>query len=161
MKIEYLIDHKHFIPELGELLFHQFGYLRPGCALKDFEERLGNHCNRDGLPITYIALEEGKLVGTFSLRKNDMDTHQHLSPWLGGVFVHPSRRKEGIGTLLVKKAESLCAKQGFKTLFLFTPDQRDWYSKFGWRVVEETIFNGSFVTIMSTALINNADNASV
>lgn len=152
MEIELLADHQHFIPEVAKVLFHEFGYLIPQRTLKDFEERTLNHCNKKSLPITFIALENGKLIGTFSLRAYDMETHKHFSPWIGSVVVHPSRRREGIGSALVQKAKAICKEQGHKTLFLFTPNKQAWYRKLGWEVVEETTFYYHSATIMNILL---------
>ena len=142
LKIEYLADQNHFVPELAQLLYHQFGYLAPHRTLKDFENRMLSHCNKDCLPIAFVAVEDGKLVGTFSFRQYDMETHKHLSPWIGSVYVHTARRKEGIGTKLMQQAEILCKQRGIETLYLFTPDKQAWYLKLGWERLEETAFNG-------------------
>ncbi len=147
LKIEYLVDQKHFVPELSQLLYQQFGSLAPHRTQKDFENCMLNHCNKDCLPMAFVAIEADKLVGTFSFRQHDMETHKHFSPWIGSVFVHPSRRKEGIGTKLMRQAEVLCKQHDIKTLYLFTPDKQAWYLKLRWERIEEATFNSHFVSI--------------
>lgn len=97
MKIEYIADHLHHAPELSALLYEEFDYLIPHRALKEFEERMLAHCNKEAFPLACITRKNGKLLGTFSLRVADLETHTQFTPWIGSVYVHPSRRREGIG----------------------------------------------------------------
>lgn len=156
LKIEHLADHPHFAPELSELLFFQFGFLAPESSLLDFQKKLQRHLNKDRMPQAYVAFEEAceeeELLGTFSLRDFDMETHKHLSPWIGSLMVHPSKRGQGIGSRLVEQAKSLTKELGYKKLFLFTPDKETWYLKLGWKVVEKSSFNNYSVTVMSHSL---------
>lgn len=148
MDIELLLDHQYLIPEIAKLRFQQFGYLVPEKTLNDFIKGLESHLNDKKLPITYVVVENKQFFGTFSLRKSDMDTHQHLFPWLGGVLVHPSKRNKGIGAFLVKKAEMIANELGYNHLYLFTPDKAAWYAKLGWKPLEHTFFKNVPVIVM-------------
>ena len=121
--IEFLKDHQHLIPEIAELKFQQFGGSVPNKTLHDYKKGLETHLNKKELPIAYVLVENKQFLGTFSLRKCDMDTHQHLSPWIGGVLVDPSKRNKGIGALLVKSAEMIANELGYDRLYLFTPNK--------------------------------------
>lgn len=152
LNIELLLDHQYLIPEIVELKFQQFGYLVPEKTLQDFKNGLEAHLNDQKLPIAYVIVENKQFIGTFSLRKCDMDTHQHLSPWVGSVLVHPSKRKRGIGAFLVQKAEMTANELGYNHLYLFTPDKAAWYAKLGWQTLEHTLFNKEPVTVMEKSL---------
>lgn len=152
MKIELLLHHKHLIPEIAKLKFEQFGYLVPEKKISDFQKGLEEHLSEKEFPITFVAIENSVFIGTFSLREYDMKTHQHLSPWIGSVLIAPNKRNQGIGSLLVKKAESIAKKEGYDRLYLFTPDKAAWYVKLGWKIMEYTTFNNIPVTIMVTEL---------
>ena len=153
MQTELLLHHTHLIPEIAELRLREMGYLVPEKKLEDFHKGLEEHLNEKELPIAFVTTENHKFIGTFSLRKYDMGTHQHFSPWIGGVLVHPDKRKQGIGSFLVKKAESLAKEMGYHHLYLFTPNKAVWYAKLGWKVTEHTFFNQIPVTIMEKELI--------
>ena len=148
LNIALLLDHQYLMPEIAELKFQQFGYLVPGKTLQDFKKGLETHLNDKKLPIAFVVVENKQFIGTFSLRICDMDTHQHLSPWIGSVLVHPSKRNKGIGAFLVKSAEMIANELGYNHLYLFTPDKAAWYAKLGWQTLEHTYFNNIPVTVM-------------
>lgn len=149
MKIELLIENDHLIPEIALLKFQEFSYLVPGKTLNNFIQGLKSHLNYKKLPIAYVLVSDSKeFIGTFSLRKHDMDTHQHLTPWIGSVLVHPHKRNQGIGALIVKQSESFAKQMGYSSLHLFTPNKEAWYKKLGWQIKEHTLFNQSSVAVM-------------
>lgn len=152
LNIELLLDHQYLIPEIAELKFQQFGSLVPGKTLQDFKKGLETHLNDTKLPIAYVVVENKQFIGTFSLRICDKDTHQHLSPWIGSVLVHPSNRNKGIGAFLVKRAEMIANELGYDHLYLFTPDKAAWYAKLGWQTLEHAFFNNVPVTVMKKSL---------
>lgn len=153
MKIELLSDYTHLIPEIVDLKFQEFSYLVPQKTKADFLKGVEAHLSAPNLPIAYVIVtEEKKFVGTFSLRRCDMETHAHLSPWVGSILVHPNKRNQGIGSILVKNAELTALEKGFTKLYLFTPNKAAWYSKLGWETVEKTVFNEIPVTIMAKKL---------
>lgn len=152
MKIELLADNVKLIPEIAELKFQEFGYLLPDKTLENFRLGLETHLNDQLLPIAYVVTDSKKFVGTFSLRKYDLHSYTHLTPWLGSVLVHPDKRKQGIGSFLVQQAEEIAKEMGYSSLYLFTPNKAAWYSQLGWRQVEETVFNNFPVTLMTKKL---------
>lgn len=152
MNIELLLDHQYLIPEIAELKFQEFGYFDAEMTLQDFRKGLETHLNDKKFPITFVLVENKQFIGTFSLRNCDMDTHQHLSPWIGSVLVHPNRRKQGIGAFLVKRAELIAKESGYDCLYLCTPNKAAWYAKLGWQTLEHSFFNKVPVTIMEKSL---------
>src|SRR5699024_1049868 len=54
-----------------------------------------------GHPITLIALEGGKCVGTVSIYKNDLAERPNYQPWLAALYVLPGYRGKGIADRLV------------------------------------------------------------
>src|SRR5690348_12974380 len=97
MKIEPLTKHPYLIPEIAKLKFKEFGYLIPNKTLDDYYKGLETHLNESRLPMAFVITENNQFIGIFSLNQHDMYTHQHLSPWIESVLVHPDRRNQGIG----------------------------------------------------------------
>jgi predicted N-acetyltransferase YhbS len=152
MRIELLLHHDHLIPEIAELKFQEFGYLIPKKTLQDFQKGLETHLNDQTFPIAFVALQGNQFVGTFSLRQHDLDTHRSLSPWVGSVLVVPHKRKQGIGSFLVKNAEFIAKEKGYECLYLFTPNKEAWYAKLAWITIEQAFFNGTPIIIMQKSL---------
>ncbi len=100
------------------------------------------------LPRVLIAEWQGTVVGTASLLETDIEARPDLAPWLGCVYVHPEHRRQGIGGLLVERAEQLAESLGIRSLRLFTSTSHKLYERGGWAVVERTEYEGEAVVIM-------------
>ncbi|TMH03291.1 MAG: GNAT family N-acetyltransferase [Betaproteobacteria bacterium] len=101
IEIRLLAERPEFVSTVAGWLFEQFGYLNPGASRERAEVRIRKRLNAAGCPVTFIALEDGKAIGTASLVKNDLEACPHLSPWLAGVFVLSQHRHRGYGAQLV------------------------------------------------------------
>jgi predicted N-acetyltransferase YhbS len=134
VRISYLIEHPEYIPQLAQWLFEQWdsilGEETPEARIK----KLKAHMNRDKLPIAWVAYANGQLLGTAALRVHDLEGHEDLTPWLGGVFVGSQFRRRGLGAALCATVEDAACLRGIETLYLFTLDKQAWYSRLGWTV---------------------------
>lgn len=154
IEICFLSKHPQLIPELSVWLEKEFHHLLPNESKKEFADDLKKRLNETKLPLTLIAIENNELVGTASLRAFDENIDKHFSrsqkysPWLGSVIVSPKRRGEGIGKLLVAKAETVAKKLGFKKLYLFTCGQEKFYAKLGWKKIDGCLFDDYSTAIM-------------
>jgi len=95
--------------------------------------------NRERLPIAWVAHANGQLLGTGALRVHDLEGREDLTPWLGGVFVGPPFRRQGIGAALCAAAEA--RSRAIHTLYLFTLDKQAWYSRLGWSIIGPCIWH--------------------
>ncbi len=72
------------------------------CDLFKPSQIIENSKDRD----TFVAVEDGKLVGTASLKNDTVFT----------VFVSPESHGRGVGSKLMDKIENLAKKKGYKTI---------------------------------------------
>lgn len=152
MEIAYLADHPEHIDELARLHFAEWSYLNPGETLEKRIDRLTADCGKQAVPATVVALSEQELVGSAALVAHDMSDHRSLTPWLAGVFVKPAYRRNGIGSLLVRRIEQEAAALGIETLYLYTPGATPLYASLGWTLLEHCRYKGVEVDIMSRSL---------
>lgn len=101
--IEYLADRPELIPTLARWHYQEWAYLRPGDSVEARIARLEGWCGRGEIPLTFVAVFDGELLGSASLVEHDMDNRPELFPWLAGVFVTPERRRQGVGAALVRR----------------------------------------------------------
>lgn len=146
--ISYLADHPEFIPELAAALQREWSWMWPDRTLEWRIDRLKRHMHRRDLPIAWVAHENTQLLGTASLRSDDVAGVDHLSPWLGGVFVLPSHRGTGIGAQLCKRVEDAAALGGTSRLYLGTLRNLKWYIGLGWTQLDVVQLNGHTCDIM-------------
>ena len=148
MKIYALQQKPKYLDRVAEWLYHEWGAKTEGSSLLAVKEKLKKFTNIDKLPINYIALVGGDLVGTFNLMLSDPPKRKDLSPWFGSLYVEPNYRNQGIGTLLLKSAVSKAKEFGVEKLYLCTPNHQEMYAKSGWKPIDEVEFRDEIVTIM-------------
>ena len=78
-----------------------------------------------------------------------------LTPWLKGLYVAPSARRQGVGGALVRRCEAWATSLGHPALYLYT--ERDsggqaLYQRAGWRAIHAGCYDDIAVTIMQTTL---------
>ena len=141
VRISYLIEHPEYIPQLAQWLFEQWSTILDEKTPEARIEKLKAHMNRDELPIAWVAHANGQLLGTAALRVHDLEGRQDLTPWLGGVFVGPPFRRQGIGAALCGTVEEEARSRGIPTLYLFTLDKQAWYSHLGWTLLAPCVWH--------------------
>ena len=154
--IDYLGNHPHLIEQLATWSWTEWRsiYEQRGQnftdALKNYQERT----NFDCLPLAFVAFAENELVGTISLKHQDLEIRPDITPWLGGLFVVPSWRRRGVASLLMRRAVEEAAKLNLPRLYLWTSSAEGLYLKLGWRPRERTEYHGKIITIMELQLAN-------
>jgi GNAT superfamily N-acetyltransferase len=147
-------------PELTGLLacwhHEQWAYLYPGDTVNARIKRMQSYLNDSFIPSTFVALTPTP-AGSAAIIENDMETRPALSPWLASVFVKAGERRKGIGSALVRHAVEQARQHDINQLFLFTPDQQQFYQRLGWKYHENTTYHGEQVTIMVYPLCTNPD----
>jgi GNAT superfamily N-acetyltransferase len=111
-----------------------------------FEEWLAvmNHPER----VTFVALENGRAIGTASLDFEDLPPKPDLTPWLASVYVLPDYRSQGIGEKLIAAVEREAVDKGFKHIYLHTSNRADFYAKRGWQILLEVDYWQKTNTVM-------------
>lgn len=153
MKIAYLADHHDVIPIISKWFYREWAYLYIKKTEDDVTKLISERTNRDKIPIALVAFEGVELIGTICLKINDMDTKPELSPWLAGLYVKESWRRNGVGSSLVKAIEQKAFEIGTNRLFLYTPESEHFYSELGWDIKEKEIYHNVTVTVMKKEIV--------
>jgi GNAT superfamily N-acetyltransferase len=152
MQVSYLSDHPEFILALASALLEHYRDVLPDDTLETRAGKLRTHMNRDSLPIAWVAHLEVGVAGTAALRAHDLEGREDLTPWLGGVYVLPEHRRQGVGTTLCVTVERKAASLGVHVLYLFTLDRQAWYANMGWRLFAPCSWRGQPGDIMRKQL---------
>lgn len=152
MKILNLAAAPEHIPTIAAWHHAQWGYLNPGTTVETRIQKMQRYLKGHAVPAMYICVDGDQLVGTAALVENDMDSHPELSPWLASVYVNPDYRNRGVGAALVKHVVSKAKAQGFRPLYLFTPDQKNFYQSLGWEFMAQESYRGGEATLMKITL---------
>lgn len=137
MEIDFLAKHPEFVGTLAPLVAEHWKPILVGESVESRTTKLRDHLNYNKFPIAWVAYSGSTVFGTAAIRVHDLAGYEHLTPWLGGVFVVPSYRGRGIGTALCAAVERHAANVfGISTLYLFTLDKQAWYKNLGWQMLE-------------------------
>ncbi|HWM94408.1 MAG TPA: GNAT family N-acetyltransferase [Thermoanaerobaculia bacterium] len=147
-----LIQPLREIPEAGQLFARAFKEDWPDFfadrPVESIEEEIfAPALQGRGLPIVLVASVQGRIAGTVALRARSVETHEHLSPWITGLYVMPGFRGLGIGWSLMLAITAEAAAQGFPNLYAVTNTARGLFSKLGWTAVEDILYHGEEVTL--------------
>ena len=91
---------------------------------------------RDGLPLTLIAVIGEQIVGMVSLWASDGPVRLDLTPWAASLYVCPSARGHGIGTMLFARIQGEAARLGIRRLYLMTQHSEAVYQDTGWVAID-------------------------
>jgi N-acetylglutamate synthase-like GNAT family acetyltransferase len=147
--IEFLADCPEALPTLAQWQHDEWGHYRAGDTVEKRSARLQEGCNRDRIPLTVVALDNGEVLGSASLIAHDMETRMELSPWLAGVFVGTEYRRRGIGAQLVRRIMAEATALKVPLLYLYTVHSEKFYANLGWSLQEHTAYREQTVAIMT------------
>ena len=154
VKLTYLADTPALVPLCAQWAFDTWGKYNSAYTLEKRIESFKQHCNKDQIPITFLAWADEQVVGMASLRVTD-GIRQDLSPWLGSLYVDDTFRGQGIGEQLIAAVKHKALMLGEQQIFLLTYEKSlpAWYASLGWQMVGDDTLFGNPITIMSSALV--------
>lgn len=129
-QIDHLMEHPEHTRLVAEWIFGEFWQGRDRYSADDLEGLLRQATDRDRIPLSLVALTDGRPVGTVNLIANDDPTRPHLHPWLAALLVIPEYRGRGIGTTLVRALLREARRLGYSEVFLGA-DIPAFYSRLG------------------------------
>ncbi len=153
IEIVNLKDEPQHLSTLAQWHQDEWSFFNPGENLEERILRMQPYLNSDFIPSTFIAKDKC-LLGSAAIISQDMETRPQLTPWLASVFVSPEHRKHGLGRRLVLHVMAQAKREGINTLYLFTPDKQDFYTRLGWTQKYIEQYRGHEVTIMQARLDN-------
>lgn len=140
-------DRPDLAPVVARWLWDEF-WQANGHSFEETLEAVAHSVTAQPMPRTFILLRDGAPVGTASLVENDLPERPDLNPWLAGVVVDPSFRRNGYVANLVAAVEREGRILGAQTLWLYTRTAERIYARLGWRNVETVRRNEKSYALM-------------
>jgi L-amino acid N-acyltransferase YncA len=128
-------------------------YEASGLSFEDVKTAVAERTNTGTIPLAVVALDDKRIVGTGCLKTHDMDTRIELTPWLAGIYVERTKRRKGIGSMIVSCLDDIAKKLGMQRLYLYTPRSTIFYARLGWVENVITTYKGQHVAIMEKKLL--------
>lgn len=131
MQIVPLYHSPQYADQVIDWLWQAFGPEQPRAFFAD----IIHHSQTPGaLPLTFIALDKGKLLGTVGLWRCDLISRQDLTPWLAALYIDEAARGKGLGGIMQEHVMGAAQQAGFDALYLYSAC-RDYYERFGWEYI--------------------------
>ncbi len=153
----YLADQPDLLPILADWFYDEWGCGDPNSSPESMRHILGDFLNRDQIPMTIVLLRDAKPIASASLKFREMETHPQFLHWLGGVYVHPQYRNQGIGSQLVEYTTTEAKNLQVEDLYHYTRILDTFYTLLGWQVIEKSLYDGRVTIIMKQNLTVKAE----
>lgn len=137
LTIAHLFEYPGHRKLVASWIFEAFWRNRPdsGFTPETLEGYLREACDPDAIPLSLLALADGRPAGTVNLVEDDVFHRPGMRPWLAALVVAPEFRNSGVGTTLVRACRDHAARLKISALYLGT-DIPDFYRPFGAESVE-------------------------
>lgn len=154
IRLGYLGDHEEVLPTVARWYHDEWGHTAHARTVESTQARLRANLNRDTIPFSLVAMLGDVLIGSAELKYREMeDMFPEKEHWLGGVYIAPSYRGQGIASTIVEEIASQAPRYGVETLWLQT-ERLDGglYTKLGWNPWRQVNNHGIEVLVMERAL---------
>lgn len=113
-------------------------------ALEEFRSQ-----KTDGsVPATLVLREDGRLVGSVSVVRDDCEARRDMGPWLASLYVMPEKRGQGYGRRLIEAAVDLAKRNDTGCLHVFTQSAEQLFLNHGFTRFAAAVTNGRAITIL-------------
>lgn len=150
--IDLLGHHLDLVPLIARWHWDEWGGDYANTSLDEWTAQLATKTRTDGMPCSWVAFVDGEPVGSVVLELDGVEPRPELKPDLGGLYVVPQHRSNGIGSALVRACEAGAHEFGVSELYLYTESAESLYARLGWETFERTHFLGEPVVIMRRRL---------
>ena len=123
----------HFADQITEWQWRAFG--EPS-SRDFFASIVASSLSGADFPVTFVAVEAGKAIGTAGFWRCDLISRQDLFPWMAALYVAPDARGRGIAGQLQQHVIDYARRLGHPQLYLYSAC-RDFYERFGWQYIGE------------------------
>ncbi|MXR68896.1 GNAT family N-acetyltransferase [Shewanella sp. JBTF-M18] len=153
MEIIRLLDKPEAIAQVAAWYHEEWGHLGANRTQAELTHTLNQYLQLSGIPQLWLTLVNGLPVGAIQLRYQENPQYPADSVWLGGIYVSPSHRGQGIAKGLIAVAEEYALAFNADSLYLQTEAKNlGLYHSLGWRLVATLPYSDLTVSVMRKSL---------
>lgn len=156
MLVSVLADYPHYAKQIAEWYFSEWGSLVPGSTLESVENKVKERAVQgEHIPFGLVVHHQGELLAAADLKFRENTNYPEYEHWLGGVYVNPSYRGQGITRLLIERAKSEANRLGVEQLYLQCESHNiALYQKYGFTPLHTAKHHEADTTIMVWQAVN-------
>lgn len=139
LEIKQLSECPQLLTIVGTWIYEQW-WRTPDNSPEVVLSLLRSHTQKDSVPFTLVALEDGTPVGSCCVIEQDCIYRPEYTPWVAAVFVKKERRHCGIASRILQEAVRAAQSGGLEGLYIDCHVQTAHvYEKNGWTVLEREV----------------------
>ena len=150
MDISSLADHPHEVNKIAMWYYNEWAHSFPSVTeAMVYENVAEKSINRDEIPLAIVVHDANELIGVAELKFHENKNYPEYEHWLGGVFVEPSKRSNGVSSLLISEAKKRATKLGVSKLYLQCESHNlSLYKKHDFKELHQAVHHDISTTIM-------------
>ena len=153
MKLSLLAEYPNLIEEVAKWYYNEWAKDVPNVTVDHIINNLSKAQNVDKIPLLVVAHKEKEFVGAAELKFRENKNYLEYEHWIGGVFVKPEFRGQGISKALIKEVKQHSKRLKVQKLYLQCKSKyKELYSKFGFIEIHKENKNGIKKSIMVCAI---------
>jgi GNAT superfamily N-acetyltransferase len=151
MQLKQLSECPEHLDAVGTWIYEQW-WRKPDNTPEVVLSRLRQHTQRDAVPFTIVALENGQPVGSCCVIENDCVHRPQCAPWVAAVFVKEQWRHRGIASRILQEACRVARRAGVKDLYIDCHvNTVPLYEQNGWTILEREVGDAVSVVMLRMA----------
>ena len=160
-RIEYLADHPTYVEKVARLKYAHWRQTSPDRPHKVWVDEIRHSARKGELPLTFIALESGELLGFVTLVEIPEKAGIEKGVWLITLYVREGHRGVGFGARLAQRCLIEARRMGYKAVQLWTESAglTDYYRRQGWRVVTRDGVSGEDIMMVVLDDVSDSNGA--
>lgn len=151
MRVSFLVNHPHYVNQIAQWYFDEWACMSSTATVEKVAKDVSAKAkSTHDFPLAFIVHDMDTLYGVAELKIRENKNYPQYEHWLGGVFVAPENRGEGIAGLLIKSAQDHASVIGVEELYLQCETHNiTLYKKYGFQALHEADYGAESITIMS------------
>ncbi|MCT7943034.1 GNAT family N-acetyltransferase [Shewanella holmiensis] len=118
MEISLLADKPEASKVIAQWYFDEWLSNVPDITVEFIQDKVSKAGNRDKIPLTVVAHNDQELIGVVEVKLHENRHYPDYEHWLGGIYVKPSHRGQGISSVLIGQGIEYAAQFGVSSLYL-------------------------------------------
>jgi putative hydrolase of the HAD superfamily len=149
MNISLLADHPHESNTIAQWYYDEWLSSIPGITIERISEKIAKSNNRTKVPLILLSYINNELVGVVELKFRENKNYPDYEHWLGGLYVKPQHRGQGISHSLIEEAKKHAIQLGVTEIYLQCESKNiELYKKHHFSVLHSASHGETPVTIM-------------
>jgi len=148
LTLDFLDGNSAEAAELARVHANEWQHLYSGWDEQVARAEFRAHSTEGSIPATLVLRENGRLIGSVSVVRDDCEARTDLGPWLASLYVLPGQRGREHGIRLIEAAIDLAKRNKAPSVYVFTESAAELFLRHGFVHFVDAMTNGHKIAIL-------------